>query len=286
MIPISRYCRVSMSGHRLVDGDPMVNVYVDEAGTSPSDHEVVAVVASVIVPHDRWREMDDFRRGLIAEYIEPKFRDGFVFHAKDITAGKKAPFVDWPPERRWRFVKDMIAAHSKVEICVSIGIKYAENDPTVPRKERAAQRHLAAYRNSLVGADIFIENYYQSREVATVIAEDTNTMRQRIKEAHQALQGNTGFAKHPAIKRIVGSVHFAEKKTEPLLQYADAFAFSFRRILEGRPFADELFNAMYFHGVSPGLEAVQNRKHVCLLLGSMNGQNASHFVPNIQRATR
>jgi hypothetical protein len=77
-------------------------VYVDEAGTSAE--EPVTVVVGVIAHADK---QVMFAEGAINEVlgaVPPKFKDGFVFHAKDVW-GNERYRSDWSMADRLVFLK-------------------------------------------------------------------------------------------------------------------------------------------------------------------------------------
>ncbi|WP_424929902.1 DUF3800 domain-containing protein [Amaricoccus tamworthensis] len=226
----------------------MVNIYVDEAGTSPAEHESVTVVAAVIIPHNKWREVENFRQKVVSEYIQTDACARFIFHAKDITSGKKTPYTDWSVEKRWQFVKDMLSVIRASEITISIGAALAaDDDLTLSRKDRATRRHLTAHDRALYAADAISDRIYPPSEIATVISEDTNKMRQTLRKLHWEMQRQRSSMtrKFGSVRRIVGAIHFAEKKYEPPLQFADAYAFAFRRFFSQHKYAEDLIQAMF-----------------------------------------
>lgn len=209
----------------------------------------MTVVAAVIVPQAAWRKLEDYRQRIIRHYIDQDLQEGFIFHAKDITGGDKKPFRDWGGERRWQFVKDMISGPPELGFSVAIGVAYAKRDPSTGKKENkelAAQRHIAAHEFALTFADKYVDKAYDQSETATVIAEDSHEMRRRLRVLHsQMLAQKTKVSRIAGgIKRTVGTINFAEKEGEPLLQFADAYAFAFRRFLSGHKYSEELVHAM------------------------------------------
>ena len=64
------------------------------------------------------------------------------------------------------------------------------------------------------------------------VAEDVPNLKKYIKWTHAGLKGESGrflqpFRDFGPLRHIVDTVHFAEKRESPLLQFADACAYAF-----------------------------------------------------------
>lgn len=235
IIPLIRGGR-SLGGHHLAGERLLRFVYVDEAGISA--HEPVAVVAGVIVNADKdWKQLEDYLLDVRDAYIPLKNREGFVFHAKDISAGNKL-YADpevWPKERRQDFIKEVLYARPLLGFSVSIGI--ARMQPHHNGASHALIRHLLAYSACVAGCEQYMREFGEDGEIAMIIAEDTPSAKSHIKKVHSDLVSRSpeypAFREILPVRHIVDTVHFAGKDQSPLLQFADACAFAFRRYLAG-----------------------------------------------------
>lgn len=129
---------------------------------------------------------------------------------------------------------------------VCVGYSVCENKQN-NNKEEANLRHILSYCMCLIACDAFMQRFAPD-EVAIVVAEDLPEKRAIIKQTHsRILSPDTDF---PAlreslpIRHIVDDVYFADPKRSALLQFADAYAFSFRRIYAGYSYANELKKAI------------------------------------------
>lgn len=209
---------------------------MDEAGTSKP--EPVTVVAGVIVNADKdWKRLEDYLLGVRDAYIPPEQREGFVFHAMDVSAGNKV-YADeevWPVERRFNFIKEMLYARPLLGFSVALG--FCRREANEAAQDNVLFRHLMAYFQCVCACEMFMREYADPDEVALLTAEDTPAAKKHLKGTHAELTSPTSrFAKQDGffpIRHIVDTVHFAEKSQSPLLQFADACAFAFRRELSG-----------------------------------------------------
>ena len=219
-------------------------IYVDEAGISAK--EEVAVVAGVIINADKdWKALENYLLAVRDKHIPPEHRKGFIFHAKDISAGNKL-FSDrkqWPPHKRKQLIKDLLWARPTVGFSISVGLSRKEHGKYKNEKGYALVRHLCAYASCLVGCEQYMREFGEQGEVAMIIAEDTPTAKKHVKDVHDDLVSTEPefpvFRELLPMRHIVDTVHFAEKARSPLLQFADACAFAFRRHLSGFAGAEE-----------------------------------------------
>jgi hypothetical protein len=250
IIQLARRPGTSFSGHALRGSKLVRYIYMDEAGTSVG--EPVTVVAGVIVHGDtQWKPMEQHLLDVKERHIPAEHLAEFVIHGKDILNGRKAPFFgdnkEWPADRRMQIIKDVLQIRSGLGFSVCLGYSFRESSKESDTKEAAHFRHVLSYCNCLIGCEEFMRRFAQD-EVATVVAEDIPEKRRAIKETHSRIVApNTDF---PAlreslpIRHIVDDVHFADPKRSSLLQFADAYAFSFRRILAGYGYAEGLAQAI------------------------------------------
>lgn len=223
-------------------------IYIDEAGISTS--EPVAVVVGVIIDADKdWKNLNSYMGELIKSYIPADQQDGFVFHAKDVSAGNKifANTELWPKDLRQDLIKEVLYARSILGFSAVIGV--CRNKPHHVGQAHALMRHLMAYSSCVIGCEDYLRKFCDVQEVATIIAEDTPTARRHIKSVHSDLVSKNPsfpvFREYLPLQRIIDTVHFASKDSSPLLQFADACAFAFRRYLAGYGDAIEYIDAFY-----------------------------------------
>lgn len=275
-------------------------IYVDEAGTGPA--EPVRVVASVIVDADnQMRELVSEMERIFDEKVPPPLREGFIFHAKQIfnPAKKRIDYEDyvaWAFEDRLDFIKEIVCLPFVHDVPIGLAICFRGIMNISPEdKDRfaklkisvAALEHATAFSRCLERSDHFLRNYLEEKEVGVVICEDVNE-KEKLLLISAFMFKNPVFnegpgdflqtraekvlcepAKRPIydIANIIDVPHFVNKSGAPLLQLADACAFSFRRYLSRQKYGDEFVLAMlgpgrgqqfisddvWFSGMSSGL---------------------------------
>lgn len=253
VVRIRRFGR-SFTGHPLAGGRPLKLAYLDEAGTGGED---VTIVAAVIVDADRqYRLLEDHLDRVVRERLSPDLHDGFIFHAKDISAGNKefSDLDEWPFEKRKALICEML--QSRPQVLYSVAVGYANHSEETmakysSRKEYLIRRHEEAYAMALLACEDYMRQFAGHDEVCLVIAEDLHNVRKRIRTVHDLMIApNSGFpiAKHLfPMRHIKESVHFTKKNQARLLQYADSCAFAFRRFYSGFAHGDD-----YVAAVLPG----------------------------------
>lgn len=223
-------------------------VYIDEAGTSA--HEPIAVVVGLIVDADeQWKPVRHYLDYLRDRYVPQSIKRDYVFHASDLFGGgRKAKAHLFADGHRWRVLTRLLSTPRRFGLNVAIG--YADNR-SVNGPRPPDIKHMFALLMCLKQANDFIQSQFPG-EVATMIAEDVPPIRRHLRKVpsfftemrHQAdslptLQMN----EHP-FDVMVDSIHFASKQEAPLLQVADACAFSLRRYFTGGSRGVELKQAL------------------------------------------
>lgn len=251
-VPLLRGPR-SISGHSL-KGDRRVRfVFADESGNSAE--EPVTVVASVIVHGDtQWKPLANLLAGLVKCHVPTDLQEGFVIHGVDLFSGKALKEA-WPPHKSWAFLDDLLSETRDLPVAIGFcwhlvksGTKWegeqAEIYPALLTDPvmRVQMQHALAFLESMSLADRFIDRYHHG-ELGTVIAEDNKGMRKIIK-AMPGIANDALLAHVPPLRSIVGTVHYAAKDEEPLLQLADVCAFIVRRHLAGLPNVDRFVDAL------------------------------------------
>jgi hypothetical protein len=250
--------RAPLLGHNLVR-----LVYLDEAGTD--FRAPFLCVAGVIVHGDRqWPEIDRKISALIEKYVEEiELRPRFFFHAKDIFHGNG--YFDrhktrWKePIDRFKVLLDLAGVIGDLKLPVVSGQyeKQGFGYELVSKEERPQifhnMMHMSAALDCLISADKWLEEYYPD-EIATVVHEDGNKSKKHIKLIVRLLRdrdllvsegyGNLIEAMPGSIplKRIIDTVHFAEKPDARSLQLADLCAFTFSRAARKQLLPDGLFD--------------------------------------------
>ena len=129
------------------------------------------------------------------------------------------------------------------------------------------QHHIQAFSLCVASADMYLRKHCAANEVAAVVAEDDTEMRRFLREAGETWKKHSlvldGESLNPTteekktglklqdgtlkIERVVDRVHFAEKEHAPLLQLADACAFTVQRYFSKKSFGYALMTAMLGH---------------------------------------
>src|SRR5690242_7861812 len=76
----------------------MFTIYVDDSGTSPSQH--IAVAAALVAPFKRWLAFEN-------EWNRFKTKEGFkCFHTAECVANnQKSEFANWDDEKKLRVIR-------------------------------------------------------------------------------------------------------------------------------------------------------------------------------------
>lgn len=243
----------------------MYYIYVDEAGTSAN--EPVTVVAGIIIHADtQWKIAAEELSRTLDLYVPISLRSGFIFHAKEIWSGYRDQKDIWPTASRQKLVESVASIPRRLKLAISIG-RQSRNAAPTPLPEKIAKsikhhdfQHISAFGACIRRADSYIRKRATDNEVATVIAEDVPNLRRFLRISHLAymeladsdlaptkLEITTGKRTQEnsgPVSKIIDTVHFVEKNGAPLLQIADACAFSFRRYFAGQPHGVSLVREM------------------------------------------
>ena len=243
----------SLSGHKLAGSDLVRLVYLDEAGTSASEPTVV--VAGVAVHGDReWIQVDNRIAELVDRYVQPPYREKFVFHAKDIFHG--TGYFDrnsWPREKRWEVLAEIVKIPAQLNLPVFFGkvdkdkfqrAVSEDGAQEVGKKEESDVTHMIAFADCATSVERWLRQY-ASDELGMLIAEDAD----RVKRLIKRIVGDMRAKSLPQkildqfpdlhLTKIIDTVHFAAKPEARALQIADACAFVLRRFYLRTPEADQ-----------------------------------------------
>jgi hypothetical protein len=247
------------SGHAPLLGHNLVRlVYLDEGGT---DFKApVLSVAGVLVHGDfEYPEIDKRILALIDKFIPEQDRLGFCFHATDIFHGSR--YFDrrkpqWDSlEKRIPILDGLATIIDDLHLPIVAGnyqkAKYGAENPIwdIPPDDQLKGKflHSSALMDALMRADKWLERYAPT-ELATVIHEDGTPAKKMIKNIVRTMRSRDlmqakGFALSDIeffeknynipLKRIIDTVHFAEKADARPLQLADLCAFILARGLKG-----------------------------------------------------
>lgn len=227
-------------------------VYLDEAGT---DHTAPVVgVGGVVIHGDRgWSHVDARIRGLINKYVtDPALREHFVFHAKDIYHGSKyfdRRKPEWADrEKRNAVLWDLTTIIRDLNIPIVFG-RYERANPLWGEIVRAdiTPGDLTNFLHQMAASDCLSQTdrwlaAHAPEELATIVHEDGTPAKALIKRTIKMLRSPTeiessGIPSHLRqdfsfpLRRIIDTVHFAEKGEARPLQLADLVAFVFSRVL-------------------------------------------------------
>lgn len=255
-------------------------VYLDEAGTD--FRTPVICVAGVIVHGDKqWLEIDRRILDLVDKYVEPQDRLGFIFHTTDVFHGSR--YFDrrkpkWNDrESRLAILLDFNKILTDFELPVVVG-GYKKSNPTfaaetsdMSNARKQQLMHHAAICDCLSQTDKWLAKY-APQELATVVHEDGMDAKAVIRKIVAALRGQAGPIDLPnetlekfnfPLRRIIDTVHFADKSGARHLQLADFCAFMFARFFRAaelpRDILVTLIAASHLFGViKEGFETSDN----------------------------
>jgi len=227
-----------------LSGDAVVRfVFIDEGGISK--HEPFVVVAGVFVHGDEKLiplEMEIER--LIRKHIAPEDQGGFCFHSTDIWSGTGKVFKNrerYPLYKRLQILRDLARIPKKLDIpIVHEKLERAIFSKDTLEKNASATTHeinVGAHAIAFTACTLRIEQLMRIKwkhEVAQMVAEDNEQVRQTVKSVHSILRNPSSEEGKlipnnilPLVK-IRGSVHFATKSESAPLQLADLCAFIIR----------------------------------------------------------
>ena len=236
-------------------------LYLDESGT---DHGAsVLCVAGVLVHGDvEWPEVDRRLEALVERYVDPASRPGFFFHATDIYHGggyfdRRKP--EWNHEsKRLPVLLELANLIEDMGLPVVFG-SYQKDSFGGGRSQDGNQKRLgliihdAAAIDCLSRADRWLAKFAPS-ELATVVHEDGTPAKKMIKHTVRALrnpailqQEGLSPPEQFLLRRIIDTVHFAEKSDARPLQLADLCAFILGRFLKHSDVPESVIKIIWKH---------------------------------------
>jgi hypothetical protein len=222
--------------------------HLDEAGTSRQ--EPFAVVAGIICHADKqWRALNQYLSDMADDLVPPEFRDGIIFHAKDIFHGaKRFDRENWPRERREKILLELAKIPTAFDVPVVIGMieKKRHAWPGQQPKDIDASNYALAFGMAATSVEYFMREFAESNEIATLIAEDVPHMRRHAKAGYNVLKNpnlpwaENALGKHLPLERIAEQPMFAAKDESSILQVSDLLAFALCRRANGNKDVDPL----------------------------------------------
>lgn len=254
----------ALFGGPLLGSKPLRFIYVDEAGTNPS--EPVTVVAGIIVDADtQFSLAEEELASLTKDYVPNDLQDGFISHATTVWGSKKYHDV-WDREERLAYLLGLASLPRRlgIPICFCIvkrGIQGYPDDSLPP----ATYDHILAFNGAVTRADKYVRDYGREAEVATLVVENIPEMHKflklNLKNAREfpvkisdprglalptweeEISGEITQQFEFSISRIRDGIHFQAKDESPFLQIADAVAYAFRRFFSGQDLGDVFIEA-------------------------------------------
>jgi hypothetical protein len=256
-------------GRPFAETKPVRYIYVDEAGTSAP--EPVSVVVGIIVhPDTQWLAVESEINRLLDEYVPREIRRGFVFHATEVFSGGR--YRDrWPRDRRSALLHEMLSIPKRFGLPVAYAMTrrnaFAPSiyESVAPHKLKPASfDHFMAFVMCVGHADRHLRLYTHDSEVATLVLEDVSHMRKLLRAVpslmrnlpirtsaehiHRIGAPSRSDAVEPPeelkVSKIVDCAHYAEKSEAPLLQLADACAFTLRRWVNRESHGEDLIRSL------------------------------------------
>ncbi|CAM4092044.1 hypothetical protein BOTU111921_11310 [Bordetella tumbae] len=239
-------------------------VYVDEAGTSDSEpHRIVVGVQ--VADSEMSARAENAIRAVVNKFVPADLGKDFIFHGKEIiNGGKRVPRERWPLSDRLDFFKSFVSIPRSLGMPIHVGATKANalNGNFPEDKISASERdHMMAFAFMLQAANRIIKRMAGKGERILVVHESIPERQQFLSKVYQVARQVSvqlspeqvqplplGYS-HPdgllfSADLFVDAPAFAQKKESPMLQLADACAYTFRRYLAGSNGGAELLMAM------------------------------------------
>lgn len=234
-------------------------VLIDEAGTSRP--EAVTAVAAVIVEADKQWQLGlntilDFRDQIMA----PEHRRNFIFHGKEMAnGGGPFPREKWTLEQRLSILGRIAFVPRELDMGVCIATTRRSKLPTTDSTTKGMKPEEYDYMSSFLGCMIQVSEWIAKHapdERVITFSESGGLMQRLISILPSMMRSKELRDRAPEllkpflpITHSFGPVFFATKQQEPLLQLADAVAYSIKRFAQGSFGGPELLEVVL--GVSP-----------------------------------
>jgi hypothetical protein len=257
---------LSISGVPL-EGNKLVRiVYMDESGTGKEDTHLV-VCGAIVHGDTLFGPVEDYLQSLIDKHIPADKKEGFYFHASEIYSGSRkgksasifADRQEWPAERRWAILDDMVAIPKdfNIPICVawiekSEFLTKIKNAP--PEKKLDVEGSKAVHACGIAVCELIVEKWMRENttdEFAMITMENNDEVRQLAKSTHLYLKNIEDLSDYGEISakilpfvKIRDGLQFANKSESRFLQIADVCAWACRRALNHAENADRFITPL------------------------------------------
>ena len=227
---------------------------------------------SMIHGDEQLIEVESHLEALVRKHIPDEDQEGFVFHATNIFSGSKY-FKDdekWPLGKRIAILDDLIAIPRDFGLPVAPGFVYKPTFPlSVPfhvlnRELTPEEINVGSHGVAFAMCTMEIERAMREAlpdEVALLVAENTNSARKAIKEAHLIYRSEAQVKIRGInvdcfpLTKIRDTVHFAAKEECRHLQLADVCAF----VLKGHLTRHKL-NQQFYDALRPALLVIRRKR--------------------------
>lgn len=227
-------------------------LYLDESGTSNNGREPWLIVAGVLIDGDRhYKAVCDRLNQIKKDNIPEEHWENFRFHATELFSGGKyfkretTKNID-----RLKILQQLSEIPSEFDFPVIWGAIRKTVKEKLPVMEALPFLQSFAYLSCLNKAEGWLRRNVPG-EIAQVIAEDAPDVKKILRQFHQ-LTGKQAILETTVEKlfdqlprtHIVGTIHFAAKSDDPLLQLADMCAFCIKKRITGSSPCDEHFEKL------------------------------------------
>jgi len=241
-------------------------IFMEEAGTSGAEHEVVRIVATVLVEADQQLILVEAALREALGAVPQEFAKGFVFHADDIWSGRR--YRDsWAFTDRKLLLESVMRIPHQLGLPICMGLCWANTEASQLSKllniTVSDEHHYWAAFFAMSEADRWLRNFGKVNEVGYIVAEQ-NDLKKEISLALRCLRENPitipsgglaateeekqlGYVKQDGTlrsTRIRPAIHWVEKADDPLVWLADACAFGLKRYFSDKQFGDDFCRAM------------------------------------------
>jgi hypothetical protein len=247
---------LAFGGGPLLGDRPVRHAYLDEAGTDEKATRLV--VAGIIINLDQdWRPAQLELHRLATKWLPDRDPREVIFHVKDVMNGKKdfARYKD--SDERLKILEDLSELPSKLRLPIACGFinKLApDGAEQLTRAELLRNHYAMAFGLCLLAVEKYMREHAAPSELANVIAEDIPEVKEDAKEIQRIFSNEDEFMRRFSpirsvmleipLGRVVGTVHYAAKDEEPLLQIADTCGYVLSRWLNGWKFGEQYYRVL------------------------------------------
>ncbi len=245
-------CGVPLKGSRLVR-----LTYCDDCGLFNVKQEPYIVVAGFLLDADRQLvSVEEHLERLSFKCFPAGIPANFYFHAKDLYHGSGFfPRDHWSLDDRMSILLELAETPRLFELPVMSAhvrrdlIPRYEFPPNMTDKEREVRAYVNTFARFCEQVEEFMVRR-ASNEITTIIAEDRDSVKNRLKAAHNAYRDPQAMRRRdPSLmyfpfQHIREGLQFSAKSESKVLQIADTCAFVIKRHLIGDKRINAHFNAL------------------------------------------